>query len=125
MVEHYINFINNSKLFAGCIMLLMNLGGKYIVKELPEGIDQIFDNPWIRRFIIFSIIFIATRDILSSLLITLFFILMTQFILNRQSKFCMLNKKLEPPVTKLEAAQAVATIKKYKKQQGFSKSLAK
>ena len=53
MVEHLINVLNTSKIFAGCIMLLMNLGGRYIANEIPDNVEKVFNQPWIRRLIIF------------------------------------------------------------------------
>ena len=115
MVEQYINFLNSSKIFAGCIMLLMNLGGKYIANEIPKNVDKIFDKSLVRQFIIFSIIFVATKDFKISLLLTFAFILFFRFILNEKSKFCILEKDPDT-VSKKEALEAYQTLKKFKTQ---------
>ena len=36
--------LNNSKFFAGILMILMNLGSKYISLELSETQDEFFSN---------------------------------------------------------------------------------
>lgn len=82
--------LNNSKLFTGCMMMFMNVGSRYIVKDLPKSLDQIFDNIWIRRFVIFCIAFIATHDIKISILITLASIILFTYLLNENSKCCIL-----------------------------------
>ncbi len=116
MIEHYLNFLNNSKVFAGCIMLLMNLGGRYIVNELPEGIDEVLNNVWVRRIVIFSIAFIATRDVKVSLLLTLVFVLLCQFLLDRRSRFYMLDKA-NRKVSREDALRAYNVLREYKKQE--------
>ena len=116
MVEHYVNFLNTNKIFAGCIMLLMNLGGRYITNELPENMEKIFDRPWIRRLIIFSLFFFATRDIKISILLTLGFILTFKFLLDEKSRFCILNKLSENKVSKKDAVEAYQVLQNYKKQ---------
>ena len=118
IVEHYINFLNSSKIFAGCVMLLMNLGGRYIVNELPGNMEKIFDTPWIRRLIIFSLFFFTTRDIKISILLTLAFILIFKFLLDEKSKFCILNKSLDNQVSKKDAVEAYQVLQNYKKQNG-------
>lgn len=116
MVESYINLLNTSKIFAGCIMLLMNLGGRYIANEIPDNVQKIFNHPWIRRLIIFSIFFFATRDIKISLLLTLIFVLLFAFLLDEKSKFCLWGQNNEPRISQQEAVEAYETLKKYKKQ---------
>jgi len=115
MVEEYINFLNSSKIFSGCIILLMNLGGKYISNEIPKNVDKFFDKSLVRQFIIFSIIFVATKDLKISLLLTFAFIFFFRFILNEKSKFCVLEKSLET-ISKKEALEAYQTLKKFKAQ---------
>ena len=62
-----IHTLNNSKYFAGILMILMNLGSKYISLELSETQDEFFSNIVIRRMMIFTVVFIATKDIIISL----------------------------------------------------------
>ena len=85
--------INNSKIFAGCIMILMNLGGKYVSKDVSRAADNILDTKLTRRFLIFCIAFVATRDVVSSLIIMLLFIVIFSYFLNENSNYCILPKK--------------------------------
>ena len=114
MVENYINFLNTSKVFAGCIMLLTNLGGRYIVNELPNNIEKIFNHPWVRMLIIFSLFFFTIRDIKTSILLTLLFILVFKFLLDENSRFCILG--YNPSISKKDAVEAYQTLKEFRKQ---------
>ena len=93
MTHPLILYINNSKLFAGCIMILMNLGGKYVSKDVSRAADNILDTKLTRRFLIFCIAFVATRDVVSSLIIMLLFIVIFSYFLNENSNYCILPKK--------------------------------
>jgi len=93
MTHPLILYINNSKLFAGCIMILMNLGGKYVSKDVSRAADNILDTKLTRRFLIFCIAFVATRDVVSSIIIMLLFIVIFSYFLNENSNYCILPKK--------------------------------
>ena len=81
------------KIFTGCAIILTNIGSKYIQRDLPKSLDNIFDNIWFRRLIIFCLIFISTRDIKISILITILYILIFTTLLHENSKACILPKK--------------------------------
>ncbi len=82
------------KLFTALIMLAMNIGGRFIVMDLPQSIDQIFTSSAIMRsFVIFALFFSATQDIRYSIIFTLIFIIVMKYLLNCDSEFCLLNKE--------------------------------
>ena len=86
--------LSNSPIFNGSIMLLSNIGGKYLALDLPNNIDVLFENYAILRYLIlFSVFFIATRDIKISVLLTLFYFIVIKFLINENSRFCIIEKK--------------------------------
>jgi hypothetical protein len=93
MTHPLILHINNSNLFAGCIMILMNIGGKYVSKDVSRAANNILDTKLTRRFLIFCIAFVATRDVVSSIIIMLLFIVIFSYFLNENSNYCILPKK--------------------------------
>ena len=58
-----INSINESKFMMGIAMIVLNLGSKYIMMELSETQEELMANKVFRRFIIFTVAFIGTRDV--------------------------------------------------------------
>jgi hypothetical protein len=81
-----------SPYFNGSIMLLTNIGGKYITMDMPKNLDKLFINyAFLRYIILFSIFFMATRDIKISLLLTLLYFIVIKFIINEKSNFCLLK----------------------------------
>lgn len=92
IINGYITSLNQSKYFAGISMLLLNLGSKYIAMELSETHEQILSNKIIRRFIIFTVFFISTRDIWVSLTLTSVFIVLVSGLFNENSRYCLVSK---------------------------------
>lgn len=112
----YLGILNNSKILGGIAMILMNLGGRHIVKDVPEFFDDLFENKIIRTIVVFCIAFVATKDIKIALLITLIFILLFTYLLKETSNACIIPKKLlkKRKVTKKEYIEALDIIKKYR-----------
>lgn len=118
-MDIFFGSLNNSKLFAGCIMLLMNLGARYISVDVPKNVDNIFKHPWVRLFFVFSVVFVSTRDAKMSILVTLIFILFFKFLLDEKSKSCIVPKQFKEKssiVTTEQLNYAKEIIKKYEEQ---------
>lgn len=110
--------INTSKYMAGLMMILMNLGGRYISAEISEFQEEFFESPYVRRVFIFVVCFIATRDVQVSLILTIIFIVLVSGLLNENSKYCILPiKKNINKITKEEYIYAQSIINKYNQQQ--------
>lgn len=82
--------LNNSKFFAGLVMIMLNIGSKYITIELSKTQEEYLKNHIARQILIFSISWMGTRDILMSLGLTAIFIVMTEFLFNENSRFCVI-----------------------------------
>jgi hypothetical protein len=110
--------INTSKYMAGLMMILMNLGGRYISAEISDFQEEFFESPYVRRIFIFVVCFIATRDVKVSLILTLIFIVLVSGIFNENSKYCILPvKKKVDKITKEEYIYAQSVVNKYHQQQ--------
>ena len=110
--------INTSKYMAGLMMILMNLGGRYISAEISDFQEEFFESPYVRRVFIFVVCFIATRDVKVSLVLTLVFIILVSGIFNENSKYCILPvKRTVNKITKEEYIYAQSVVNKYHQQQ--------
>lgn len=81
--------LGSSPVVAGCVMLIMNLGGKYVALDMPKGMDAFFSHPWIRKLTVFAIAFMATRNLKVSLLLLLLFVLFAKYLFNENSRSCI------------------------------------
>jgi hypothetical protein len=84
--------LSTSKLLLGILMIFMNIGSRYIELKLTNGQEMILKNI-AREALIFTISFIATKDILMSLIITGVFIILANFVFNEKSKYNILPDK--------------------------------
>ena len=88
-IKQHLTSLNNSKFFAGLVMIMLNIGSKYITIELSKTQEEYLKNHIARQILIFSISWMGTRDILMSLGLTAIFIILTGFLFNENSKFCV------------------------------------
>ena len=108
--------LNTSKYFAGMLILLLNLGSRFLVTELSESQEQLLSNKIIRRFVIFTVVFVSTRDILVSLVVTAVFIVLVSGIFNENSKYCIVTKPVIKQVTQDDYKEAKKVIKLFEMQ---------
>lgn len=113
MIFKTFDTLNQSKYFAGIMMIVLNLGSKYITLELSENQDELLKNKIIRRFLVFTVVFVATRDIYVSLILTGVFILLVSGLFNENSSYSIVTKPVIASVTDEEYRQALKIIKSY------------
>ena len=89
---NFLNNISTNKLFIGLMMIFMNLGSRYIEIKLTKGQEMVLKNI-AREVLIFTIAFMGSRDIFIALIITAVFIILSNFVFNENSRFCILPKK--------------------------------
>ena len=82
--------LNNSKLFAGMVMILLNIGSKYISIKLSKTQESYLKGSVARQMLLFAICWMGTKDIMISLILTAVFIVLTQHLFHEKSKFCIL-----------------------------------
>jgi hypothetical protein len=94
-LKYLIQSLNNSKLFAGLIMLLMNIGSKYITIKFSKSQEAYIRNKLGRQLLIFAITFIATKDIIVSFILTASFLILTDHLFNEDSPYCLIPKSMK------------------------------
>ena len=63
-------------LFLGVMMMLMNVGSRYIIDEFSSRDDEYHRNVFLRRVAIFAVCYMGTRDFVHALLLTAGFVIM-------------------------------------------------
>ena len=116
-----LKFLNDSKFFAGLVILTMNIGSKYISVELSKTQENYIKYSLGRQILIFAIIWMGTRDIVTSLIMTILFILFADYLFNEHSKYCIIPDKykeltmaIDPEKTKVtqkEVSDAIQILK--------------
>jgi hypothetical protein len=121
--------LNHSKLFAGVIMLLMNIGSRYIQVKFSKSQEAFLKNYVVREVLIFAVCWMATRDIYLSIILTASFFVLTEHLFNEESSYCVLPQKYrelhlavdtnnDGEISAKEIDEAVEILKKAKLQKG-------
>ena len=105
--------LSSNKYVLGIMILLINLGARYIGNELNEFSHKVLNHKFARRFLIFLVIWMGSRDIIVSLVITTCFILLSNTLLNEESNYCILPIDSHSPVSKEEYEIAKQMVHKY------------
>lgn len=82
---------NTNPYFIGVMMLVLNLGGRFLAMDVTKEQEKIFQNPWFRRFIIFTVLFVATRNVAVAAVLTLFVVILFNYLLNENSALYVFN----------------------------------
>ena len=93
IIHNSILSLNNSKYFAGVAMLIVNIGSRYITLGLSKSQEEYIKAFVVRELLIFSIIWMATRDIYIAVTMTAAFIILADYALNENSSYCILPEK--------------------------------
>ena len=75
MIEH-VQSIASSPFFIGIMMLLLNIGSRFITHEFSASEEEYSQNILLRRLAIFAVCFIGTRDVVVSVLLTAGFVVL-------------------------------------------------
>jgi len=97
-IDAAISGINTNTYFIGLSMLILNLGGRHLATSLTPEQDRFFQNPWVRRAMLFVVIFVATRNIFTALWMSIGIILSIGYLFNEHSDLYIFgNPKPLPP----------------------------
>ena len=124
-IHDHISALNNSKFFAGCIMILLNVGSKFISIQFSKSTEEYLKMSVSKQILVFAMAWMGTRDIYAALALTAVFVVLSDHIFNEESHLCMvphhyrvLNKiELGPDgITEDEINTAIAVLDKAKKE---------
>jgi len=113
--------LNESKIFAGLIIIILNIGGKLVPINLSKSAEKILKTKISRDIIVFSISWMGTRDIFISIALTLAFIVLSDILLNYDSSYCCIPEKYrellddDDEITDEELNKAILILEKSKK----------
>lgn len=90
--DAFLQMFNNNPYFVGIMMLILNLGGRFISLEVTKKQEQFLQHPWVRRLLIFTVLFIATRNLWVAFWTTLTVVLFLGYLFNENSAMCVFGQ---------------------------------
>jgi len=92
-VHNHIMFLNNSKFFAGVIMILLNIGSKFISIQFSRSTEEYLKMNITKQILVFAMAWMGTRDIYTGLVLTAVFTILSDHLFNEESPYCIVPKK--------------------------------
>lgn len=96
-IEMILNSLNTNTYLIGLSMILLNLGGRHLAQGLTPEQDRMFQNPWMRRIMLFVVIFVATRNVFTALWLSLALILVIGYLFNESSALYLFGEPTPAP----------------------------
>ena len=93
-VKSGLKALNNNTYFAGILILLLNIGSKFVTIELSPNQEAFIRNNIGRQILIFSMVWVGTKDLYVSFVLTGIFLILTNFLLNENSNFCIIPEHM-------------------------------
>jgi len=91
-LDSLLHVFSNNPYFVGIMMLLLNIGGRFITLEITKQQELFLQRPWVRRVLIFTVIFVATRNIQIAFWATVIAVLFLGYLFNENSALCIFGK---------------------------------
>jgi hypothetical protein len=126
-LNNHVMYLNNSKFFAGVVMILLNVGSKFISIQFSRSTEEYMKFSLSKQLLVFAMAWMGTRDIYTALGLTAVFTILSDHLFNEESHLCVvpqeyrvLNKLIDTNddgvVSETELAAAIAVLEKAKKE---------
>ena len=126
-LNHHIMYLNNSKFFAGVVMILLNVGSKFIQIQFSKSTEEYMKWSVSKQLLVFAMAWMGTRDIYTALGLTAVFTILSDYLFNEESSLCIVPQKYrilhtlidtndDGNVTEPELAAAIAVLEKAKRE---------
>lgn len=125
-IHNHILFLNNSKFFAGVVMILLNVGSKFISIQFSKSTEEYLKLNVTKQLLVFAMAWMGTRDIYTSLILTAVFTILSDHLFNEDSPYCCVPEKYrilakiidensDEQISEAEINNAITILEKAKK----------
>jgi hypothetical protein len=126
-IHEHVMYLNSSKFFAGIIMILLNVGSKFITIQFSKSTEEYLKYTLSKQILVFAMSWMGTRDIYTALGLTAIFTVLSDHLFNEESSMCIVPYKYrvlhklvdtnnDGIVSESELNAAISVLEKSKKQ---------
>lgn len=94
MLSSTLGALNNNKITLAVTMIVVNLGSRYALSDITPAHERLLSHIFFKRFVIFCMFFVATRDVVTSIILTAAFLFVFNVLLSESSEYCILPTSL-------------------------------
>lgn len=89
------NFINQNRIFWGVSMITMNMGSRYVIGETTATQETFLKTAIVKKFILFCMCFMATRDITYAAILAFVISLTIHGLLNETCRYNIIPEQFQ------------------------------
>lgn len=126
-MNSHVMYLNNSKFFAGVIMILLNVGSKFMTIQFSKSTEEYMKYTLSKQILVFAMAWLGTRDIYVALGLTAVFTILSDHLFNEESNLCIVPHHLrvlhklidtnnDGEINETEIASAIAVLEKAKRE---------
>jgi hypothetical protein len=94
-LHNNIQSINNSKMFAGLMIITLNIASKFVNIKLSKTMEAYLKFTFSKQILVFAIAWMGTRDIYIAFAIACIFVILTEYLLHEDSAFSVLPEEFK------------------------------
>lgn len=91
MLVEFLLTLNNSKIMWGITMILLNMGSRFIIADLGKAHEKLLQHEFFKKLILFSMFFVATRDVVTAFILTVVYIIIVDGIFHEKSTYAVVK----------------------------------
>jgi len=126
-MNSHVMYLNNSKFFAGVIMILLNVGSKFMAIQFSKSTEEYMKFTLSKQLLVFAMAWMGTRDIYVALGLTAVFTILSEHLFNEESSLCvvphdfrvlhkLIDSNNDGNISETEIVSAVAVLEKARRE---------
>ena len=94
-LHNQVQVLNGSKIFAGIMIILLNISSKYVNIKLSKTMESYLKHTFSKQILVFAIAWMGTREIYVALFITVLFTICFEYLFHEDSMFFCLPEEFK------------------------------
>ena len=94
-IHEHVQALNGSKVFAGIMIITLNIVSRFVNIKLSKTMESYLKYTFSKYVLVFTIAWMGTRDIYIALFIMSCFIIVSDFLFDEESMFCVLPEEFK------------------------------
>ena len=94
-IHEHVQALNSSKIFAGIMIITLNIVSRFVNIKLSKTMESYLKYTFSKYVLVFTIAWMGTRDIYIALFIMSCFVIISDFLFDEESMFCILPEEFK------------------------------